>query len=104
MPAVRQARFPIGAIVRHRILGYQGRVCDVDAECDAEIAGLSRGGDPRPRSRPWYHVLVEGVDLLTYVAEDQLENLDGESARANDHHPVSEQRPDLPTGALRRLH
>ncbi|RMF73609.1 MAG: heat shock protein HspQ [Alphaproteobacteria bacterium] len=104
MPAVRQARFPIGAIVRHRILGYQGRVCDVDAECDAEIAGLSRGGDPQPRSRPWYHVLVEGVDLLTYVAEDQLENLDGEIGRERDRPAIPDRRPNLPPGAIRRLH
>ena len=104
MPAVRQARFPIGAIVRHRILGYQGRVCDVDAECDAEIAGLARGGDPRPRSRPWYHVLVDGVDLLTYVAEDQLENLEGEAGGTHDRHARSGRRPVLPPGARRRLH
>ncbi len=104
MPAVRQARFPIGAIVRHRILGYQGRVCDVDAECDAEIAGLSRGGDPRPRSRPWYHVLVEGVDLLTYVAEDQLENLGDGSGSQRDRRLPLDPRPSLAPGALRRLH
>ncbi len=104
MPAVRQARFPIGAIVRHRILGYQGRVCDVDAECDAEIAGLSRGGDPRPRSRPWYHVLVEGVDLLTYVAEDQLENLDDDTGPERDGRLPREHRPNPSPGALRRLH
>ena len=75
MPAVGRARFPIGAIVRHRILGYRGRVCDVDAICDAEIAGLAAAGEAGPPARPWYHVLVDGADLLTYVAEDQLEDL-----------------------------
>ncbi len=104
MPAVRQARFPIGAIVRHRILGYQGRICDVDAECDAEIAGLSRGGDPRPRSRPWYHVLVEGVDLLTYVAEDQLEDLDDSAGSKRDRHLRHADRSSLSPDGLRRLH
>ena len=65
--------FHIGQVVTHRRFGYRGVVYDVDpsfALSDQwydEVA-LSRP----PKNRPWYHVLVDNADQMTYVAERNL--------------------------------
>ncbi|MFQ5346513.1 MAG: heat shock protein HspQ [Rhodothalassiaceae bacterium] len=74
MAKVPQARFAIGQVVQHRILGYRGLVFDVDPvyACDPGWYE-SLASDTAPKDRPWYHVLVDGTEHITYVAERHLE-------------------------------
>ena len=69
-----RAQFFIGQIVRHTRFDYRGVVFDADATFQGtnewyELVARSRP----PKDQPWYHVLVEGADHTTYVAERNLE-------------------------------
>ena len=68
------ARFAPGQIVHHLRFDYRGVVADVDAEFSLGEEWYERNAVSRPpRDRPWYHVLVDGSDAVTYVAERNLE-------------------------------
>lgn len=71
LPAVRTARFAIGAVVRHRDAAFQGVVIDVDAEWPG-AAGVPVGDQAR---RPFYQVFALGPDggFIAYAAEAVLE-------------------------------
>ncbi|MDX1649859.1 MAG: heat shock protein HspQ, partial [Myxococcota bacterium] len=59
---------------RHRRFGYRGVIADVDpvfALSEAWYEEMARSRPPK--DRPWYHVLVDGSDQVTYVAERHLE-------------------------------
>lgn len=67
-------RFRPGQLVRHLRFGYRGAIVAADP--------VYRGSDEwyefmarsrPPRDRPWYHVLVDGADHMTYVADRHLE-------------------------------
>lgn len=71
---VNQAEFAVGDVVHHRRFGYRGVVVDVDPQFMGteewyQVMARSRP----PRDKPWYHVLVDGTDSRTYVAERHLE-------------------------------
>ena len=76
MPGIRSmtaGKFYIGQIVAHRLFGYLGVVYDVDpgftqSEEWYQHMALSRP----PKDQPWYHVLVDGMEHVTYVAEQNL--------------------------------
>ncbi len=70
----KSAKFAVGQVVRHVLFHYRGVVIDADpvfALSDAwyQQVALSRP----PKDRPWYHVLRDGTDIRTYVAERNLE-------------------------------
>lgn len=68
----RVARFAPGDLVRHRRYPYRGVVADYDDECRAP-EGWYRSNQTQPaRDQPWYHVLVDGSDQITYAAESSL--------------------------------
>ena len=71
----RTAGFFVGQIVHHKRFGYRGVVFDVDATVRGsdewyEVVARSRP----PKDMPWYHVLVDGAEHTTYVAERHLES------------------------------
>ena len=69
-----QARFHLGQLVQHLKYGYLGVIFDVDPVflgSDEWYDAVARSHPPR--DAPWYHVLVHGQDLNTYVAERNLE-------------------------------
>lgn len=71
--AASHARFAPGQLVQHLRFDYRGVVVDVDAifqgtEDWYETMARSRP----PRNQPWYHVLVDGAEHQTYVAERNL--------------------------------
>jgi heat shock protein HspQ len=69
-----QAQFAIGQVVHHRKFDYRGVVVDVDAEFDGPDDWYEEVARSRPpRDKPWYHVLVDDSDRITYVAERHLE-------------------------------
>ncbi|UCH75673.1 MAG: heat shock protein HspQ [Rhodospirillales bacterium] len=67
------AEFSLGQIVHHVELGYRGVIVDVDPMFlgDCETAALAVSDD-EPLERPWYHVLADGRDHVTYVCETML--------------------------------
>ncbi len=69
-----QPLFFIGQLVHHIKFDYRGVIIDVDAEFEGtedwyQQVALSRP----PKDKPWYHVLVDNSNQLTYVAERNLE-------------------------------
>ena len=72
------AKFFVGQIVNHKRFDYRGVVFDVDATFQGtdewyELVARSRP----PKHLPWYHVLVDGAEHTTYVAERHLESDEG---------------------------
>jgi heat shock protein HspQ len=67
------AQFSLGQVVHHRELDYRGVIVDVDPMFlgDGETAALAVKED-EPLELPWYHVLVNGRDYVTYVCETSL--------------------------------
>ncbi len=69
-----QPLFFIGQLVHHNKFDYRGVIIDVDGEFEGteewyQQVALSRP----PKDKPWYHVLVDNSNQLTYVAERHLE-------------------------------
>jgi heat shock protein HspQ len=66
--------YSVGQLIRHNKLGYRG----VIVRCDHEYCGTEEwydavAGSHPPKNQPWYEVLVDGSDSVTYVAERNLE-------------------------------
>jgi len=86
---INRARFSVGDIVRHRLFGYRGVIFDVDPNFQLTEEWYDTVARSRPpKDRPWYHVLVEGSDTITYVAERNLET--DRSGRPIDNPAVDE--------------
>ena len=70
----REAKFSIGDVVRHLRFDYRGAIADIDATFQGTEQWYDEVARSRPpREQPWYHVLVDGADHTTYVAERHLE-------------------------------
>lgn len=69
-----EAKFAPGQIVHHTIFDYRGVIMDVDPffKGSDDWYGTVARSKP-PKDRPWYHVLVDGAEHRTYVAERNLE-------------------------------
>jgi len=66
--------FNIGELVHHQRFDYRGVVIDVDPEFNGTEEWYERMARSQPpRDKPWYHVLVDGANHATYVAERHLE-------------------------------
>lgn len=66
--------FSIGQIVHHRKYDYRGVIVDVDPVFSGTQEWYDQMAVSRPpKDRPWYHVLVDGAEHSTYVAERHLE-------------------------------
>ncbi|GLI21985.1 heat shock protein HspQ [Xanthobacter flavus] len=74
---MRQAKFRIGEVVRHKHFPFRGVVFDVDPVFDnTEEWWLSIPEDIRPhKDQPFYHLLAENADseYVAYVSEQNLE-------------------------------
>ena len=69
-----EARFGPGQIVRHLRFDYRGVIVDVDPVFSGTDEWYDQVARSRPpKDEPWYHVLVDGADHATYVAERNLE-------------------------------
>ena len=83
------ASFSVGYVVEHRLFGYRGVVFEVDACFEGSDAWYEQVARSRPpRDRPWYHVLPDGMEHTTYVAERNLEAADPPAAI---QHPLLDQ-------------
>ena len=66
-------KFHPGQIILHRKFAYRGVIFDADAHFSASPAWYDAVARSRPpKDAPWYHVLVDGSDAITYVAERHL--------------------------------
>jgi len=92
MGTVRQAKFSIGQIVRHRVYPFRGVIFDVDPEfANTEEWWQSIPENVRPRKdQPFYHLLAENAETtyVAYVSEQNL--LPDESGRPVGHPQVDE--------------
>ena len=73
---MRQAKFQIGQVVRHRFFPFRGVIFDVDPVFDnTEEWWLAIPKEVRPaKDQPFYHLLAENEDT-TYVAYVSEQNL-----------------------------
>ena len=70
----RCASFSPGQLVHHLRFDYRGVVVDVDATfCGSDEWYEQVARSRPPKDAPWYHVLVDGAQHMTYVAERNLE-------------------------------
>lgn len=70
----REAMFAVGQVIHHKMFSYRGVIIDVDPVFQGtdewyDQVALSRP----PKDQPWYHVLVDGFEHRTYVAERNIE-------------------------------
>jgi heat shock protein HspQ len=89
---VKQARFQIGEVVRHRVYPFRGVIFDVDAQfANTEDWWLSIPENIRPRKdQPFYHLLAENAETtyIAYVSEQNL--LPDDSGEPVSHPKVDE--------------
>ena len=64
--------FKAGDIIHHRRYDYRGVVVGWDPSCRADETWYQRNQTQPERNQPWYHVLVDGSDATTYVAQENL--------------------------------
>ena len=73
---MRQAKYKIGQIVRHRIFSFRGVVFDIDPTfSNTEEWWLAIPEDMRPsKDQPFYHLLAENseTEYIAYVSEQNL--------------------------------
>jgi heat shock protein HspQ len=97
---IKQGRFQIGQIVRHRFYPFRGVIFDVDPEfANTEDWWESIPEHVRPRKdQPFYHLLAEN-DETTYIAYVSEQNLLADDSGQPVSHPqVPELFSDLRDG------
>ena len=67
-------KFTPGDLVRHVRYQYRGVVVAHDPKCMADEQWYQSNQTQPDRGQPWYHVLVDGAEQTTYVAERHLES------------------------------
>lgn len=89
---VREAKFAIGDVVKHRIFPFRGVIFDVDPTFNnTEEWWLSIPEHVRPRKdQPFYHLLAEN-DESSYVAYVSQQNLTGDAESGPVEHPSLEE-------------
>jgi len=88
---VREAKFGIGQVVKHRKYAFRGVIYDVDPEfANTEEWWQSIPADVRPRkNQPFYHLYAENAETeyTAYVSEQNL--LPDESGKPFRHPQVA---------------
>jgi heat shock protein HspQ len=73
---VRQAKFHVGQVVRHRVYPFRGIIFDIDPVFNnTEEWWQSIPAEVRPRKdQPFYHLLAENeeTEYIAYVSEQNL--------------------------------
>ena len=71
---ITKAQFSVGDLIHHRLFDYRGVIVDVDRTFQGSEEWYQSVARSRPpKDKPWYHVLVDGSNHATYVAERNLE-------------------------------
>jgi len=73
---MREAKFSLGQVVRHKLFPFRGVVFDVDPEFSNTEEWLNAIPEPiRPnRDQPFYHLFAENAEssYVAYVSEQNL--------------------------------
>ena len=64
--------FQPGDVIFHKKYGYRGVVVDFDITCQAPDAWYQSNQSQPDRNQPWYHILVDGNQQVTYAAQSNL--------------------------------
>jgi heat shock protein HspQ len=106
MSTMREAKFSVGQVVRHRFYPFRGVVFDIDPEFDnTEEWWLAIPEDIRPhKNQPYYHLLAENseTEYIAYVSEQNL--LADETGRPVRHPQVSELFAEDENGVYKALY
>lgn len=90
--SIREAKFQIGQVVKHRIYPFRGVIFDVDPEFNnTEEWWQSIPEDVRPhKEQPYYHLFAENAQTtyIAYVSEQNL--LPDETGKPVGHPKVGE--------------
>ena len=82
----KTALYSVGQLVLHRLFDYRGVIFDVDPVFAGTDEWYEANSKTRsPKDKPWYHVLVDGAEYQTYVAE---RNLEADDSGAPIRHPL----------------
>ena len=65
-------KFEPGEIIQHLKYGYRGVIVEFDPTCQAPDDWYQSNQTQPNRVQPWYHVLVDGNQQVTYVAQSNL--------------------------------
>ena len=87
--AITHARFPIGAVVRHRVFDFRGVIFDVDPVFNnSEEWYQAIPEEIRPhKDQPFYHLLAENAEN-SYVAYVSQQNLVPDESDEPVNHPA----------------
>jgi len=92
MAEIKQAKFQIGQVVKHRLFPFRGVIFDVDPIfANTEEWYQSIPAEVRPRKdQPFYHLLAENEETtyIAYVSEQNL--LVDHSGRPVSHPSIGE--------------
>ena len=92
MTEIKEAKFQIGQVVKHRLFPFRGVIFDVDPVfANTEEWYESIPAEVRPRKdQPFYHLLAENAETtyIAYVSEQNL--LVDESGKPVSHPSVNE--------------
>lgn len=76
MTNIRQAKFSVGEVVRHRLFPFRGLIFDIDPVfANTEEWWLAIPEEIRPRKdQPFYHIYAENAETVyvAYVSEQNL--------------------------------
>ena len=67
-----EPKFQIGEVVEHIRYQYRVLIVDFDHSCEAEQEWYQSNQTQPEQAQPWYHVLVDGNQHVTYVAQSNL--------------------------------
>jgi heat shock protein HspQ len=100
---MREAKFQIGQIVRHRIYPFRGVIFDVDpvfANTEEWLMSIPEEVRPR-RDQPFYHLLAENAQssYIAYVSEQNF--VPDDSGKPISHPQVTELFAGLENGRYR---
>jgi len=102
-PHLAEARYGIGAVVKHRIYPFRGVVFDIDPTfSNTEEWWESIPAEVRPRKdQPFYHLLAENAETeyVAYVSEQNL--LPDTSSEPLRHPQIDEIFAKLPDGSFK---
>ncbi len=101
MSEIRNAKFKIGQVVRHRLFPFSGVVFDVDPVfANSEEWYQAIPAEVRPRKdQPFYHLLAQNAETeyVAYVSEQNL--LEDESGEPMRHPQLQQMFVRTPDGS-----
>lgn len=102
---MKEAKFTVGQVVRHRFYPFRGVIFDIDPEFNnSEEWWQAIPEEVRPRKdQPYYHLLAENAEMeyIAYVSEQNL--LPDKSGQPLRHSQLSELFSEDKDGNYRAL-